>query len=87
MLLHDRVALIVGGGNGLGRAIARRFFSEGAALAVADLNHAAAIETVQLSQGPQAHLALRADVSDERSCRDAVDATVARFGRLDILVN
>jgi 3-oxoacyl-[acyl-carrier protein] reductase len=85
----DRVALVTGGGTGVGRATAMRLAALGYAVAVnysrsrddADQT-AASIE----SQGGHA-VALQADVASDDAARQLVAATVARFGRLDVLVN
>ena len=87
MLLNDRVALIVGGGTGLGRAIAVAYAREGARLAVADLAAAAASETLALAGQAADGLALTMDVSRIADIRAGVRAVVERFGRLEILVN
>ena len=76
-LLAGRVALVTGGGRGLGAAIARQYAAAGALGAVADLERGAA---------PDGWLALEADVSVEHDVEAAVAATVERFGRLDIVV-
>lgn len=85
--LRRRVALVLGGGSGLGRAVARAYVREGASVGVADLNEAAAVETLDLAEGRDRVQALRSDVADPASAAAAVDAVVGRFGRLDILVN
>ncbi|HEX7897593.1 MAG TPA: SDR family oxidoreductase [Planctomycetota bacterium] len=85
--LLNRVALVLGGGSGLGRAIARAYVREGAAVVVGDLNEAAGVETLDVAEGRDRVLALRSDVAEPASTAQAVDAAVARFGRLDILVN
>jgi len=86
--LADRVAVITGGGSGLGRASALRFAAEGAAVAIADLSAAAAEETVALveKEGGQA-LTVTMDVADAASVDSALDAIAARFGRVDVLLN
>jgi NAD(P)-dependent dehydrogenase (short-subunit alcohol dehydrogenase family) len=87
VILQDRKALIIGGGNGLGRAIARAFHREGAQLAIADLNAAAASETLtQVEQSVQG-LALTVDVADAAANRQVIEMVAERFGRLDIMVN
>jgi NAD(P)-dependent dehydrogenase (short-subunit alcohol dehydrogenase family) len=78
----DRVALVVGGGSGLGLSIVRALRREGAAVAVADLSARAAREAA----GPDG-CAIAADVADPGASRAAVEEVVGRFGRLDILVN
>lgn len=87
MLLPNRVALIVGGGSGLGRAIARAYAREGARLVVADRNHPAANDTLTLVGRGSDGLALEVDVADAAASQAMVETTVDRFGRLDVLVN
>jgi NAD(P)-dependent dehydrogenase (short-subunit alcohol dehydrogenase family) len=86
--LTDKVAVITGGGSGLGRASALRFAAEGAAVAIADLSPAAAEETVALveKEGGQA-LGVAMDVADAASVDNAFDAIATRFGRVDVLLN
>ena len=83
--LQGKVAFITGAGAGIGRATAVLFAREGARIAAADIDAAAAGETARLA-GDGA-FALRADVTDETSVREAIGATVERFGRLDVLHN
>jgi D-sorbitol dehydrogenase (acceptor) len=83
--LPGRVALIVGGGNGLGRAIAKAFAREGAELAIADLDFEAARGTLQQCQRDK--LALRLDISDPRQIEAGIREVVGHFGRLEIMVN
>jgi NAD(P)-dependent dehydrogenase (short-subunit alcohol dehydrogenase family) len=87
-LLDQKVALVSGAGPGLGRDVALAFGREGATVAVGartqDRIEALAAEVE--GQGARA-LALRLDVTDPASCRDAVSQIVEAFGRLDILVN
>jgi NAD(P)-dependent dehydrogenase (short-subunit alcohol dehydrogenase family) len=85
MRLHDKVAVITGGAAGIGFAYARRFLAEGARVVVADLaDPAAAVD--KLDAAGRA-LGVRTDVSDAGSVSAMVDATLARFGRVDVLVN
>src|SRR4051794_2069680 len=86
--LAERVAVITGGGSGLGRAAALRFAAEGAAVAIADLSPAAAEETVALveKEGGQA-LGVAMDVADAAGVDHAFDAIATRFGRVDVLLN
>lgn len=78
-----RVALITGGGGGIGREIARRFARDGLRVAVLDRDAEAARTAAAELDG----LALTADVTEEREVDDAVERTLAHFGRIDILVN
>ncbi|MGA8051054.1 MAG: SDR family NAD(P)-dependent oxidoreductase [Burkholderiales bacterium] len=91
--LKGKVALVLGAGSvgqgvGNGRAICVLFAREGAKLAGVDVSLAAAEETARLvaSEG-KAMLVLAADVTKEEDLRRVIDATVERFGRLDVLVN
>jgi 3-oxoacyl-[acyl-carrier protein] reductase len=86
MKLAHRVALVTGGGSGIGRAIAQRFAQEGARVVVNDLKGSTARETVTLL-GDGGHRAVEADVSDSAQVRAMFAEVDAVFGRLDILVN
>src|ERR1051325_5264165 len=81
--LDARVAIVTGGGHGIGRAYAHRLAEEGAKLAIAELD-AAAGERVAAEVGG---LAVRTDVSDEASVAEMARSKLERFGRIDILVN
>ena len=86
--LEGKVALVTGGGSGIGEASARLFAEEGATVAIADLNLDAAESVAQeIKDAGSSAIAIELDVRDDSSCASAVDATVDRFGRLDILVN
>ena len=80
--LAGKVALITGAASGIGRATAALFHEQGAMVAATDRNEAG-LKTL----GSDADLALAQDVTDEARWRAVVDAVVAAFGRLDILVN
>ena len=86
MRLKDRVALVTGGGSGIGRAIALRFAAEGATVIVNDVKQDTAQKTVDQLGAPG--LAIQADVSDAAQVR-AMFARVERElgGRLHVLVN
>ena len=88
MKLEGRVAVITGGGHGIGEAIATRFAAEGAAVALCGTGRERLAETAAAirATGAQA-LALVADVSDEAAVERLVATTVHELGRLDILVN
>ena len=88
MRLPDTVALITGGGSGIGRATAELFAREGARVAVADLNLAGAEETAArlAAAGGQA-VAVEADVADAGAVAALLERTLAAFGRVDLLVN
>jgi NAD(P)-dependent dehydrogenase (short-subunit alcohol dehydrogenase family) len=86
--LAGQTTLITGGGTGLGRAIALAFSREGAAVAVAGRRMEKLKEVAREieKQGGQA-LAVTCDVTQSKDTQRAVRETVARFGRLDVLVN
>ncbi len=88
MRLKNKVALVTGGANGMGESIARLFAREGAKVAIADLLEREGNDVVSAikATGSDA-MFVRLDVSDEAQWLDAVRATVARYGRLDVLVN
>jgi 2-deoxy-D-gluconate 3-dehydrogenase len=86
--LKGRVALVTGGNGGIGLGMARGLAQAGAAIVVAGRN-------LEKSQAAAAELSamgvktavVKVDVTDEASCRNLVDTTVAQLGRLDILIN
>lgn len=88
MRLRDKVIFVTGGGSGMGRVAAEAFCREGARVAVADVTEAAgrAAADAAKAAGGDAFF-VRCDVSKESDVRDAIAATVERFGRLDVLYN
>jgi NAD(P)-dependent dehydrogenase (short-subunit alcohol dehydrogenase family) len=88
--LDGKVALVTGGGSGIGRASALTFLREGARVAIGDVNEASLAETVALARarGAAERLApLRVDVSAERDVAALVALAVERFGGLDCVFN
>ena len=87
--LNGKVALVTGADSGIGRAVAVLYAREGAKVAVAYLcEHDDAHETRDMCEAEGAEVLLSAgDLGDPRHCRGLVDAVVARWGRLDVLVN
>ena len=86
--LAGQVAWITGGASGMGAATARRFASEGAAVAIVDVQREAgeALAAELSASGARAKF-LGADVSRENDVRESIEATVAAFGTLQIMVN
>ena len=86
--LDGKVAVVTGGGSGIGRAIARRFAADGARVVVADQDEAGGAATVEVvrAAGLEARLVV-ADVSRWADAERIVAEAVAAFGRLDVLVN
>ncbi|MCP4306725.1 MAG: glucose 1-dehydrogenase [bacterium] len=88
MRLENKVALITGAGNGIGRETAILFAAEGAALALVDVNEAAvdAVAAEVKDNGGRA-AAIVADISNAASCEEMVATAERQFGRLDIMFN
>jgi len=88
MELKDLVAVVTGAGKGLGKAIAEKFFEEGAWVALwdIDLPPAEKVAATLDSSGRKA-MAVKADINDEKEVSRAVSDVMSRFNRIDILVN
>lgn len=86
-LLDGRTAVITGGAQGIGFAIAERFVSEGARVVLGDLNPEATEAAVQRLGGASVAKAVRCDVTDAGQVGALVDAAVDTFGSLDVMVN
>jgi NAD(P)-dependent dehydrogenase (short-subunit alcohol dehydrogenase family) len=85
--LQNKVAMVVGAANGIGRATALAFAAAGAAVACADVEDAGAKTTAaEIEEGRARALPVHLDVTEGASCRAAVAATVERFGGLDVLL-
>jgi NAD(P)-dependent dehydrogenase (short-subunit alcohol dehydrogenase family) len=87
-LLENKVGIVTGAGQGIGRAIALSYAREGARVVVADFNAEMGRETVKLIQDAGGEAAfIEGDVSKEESVESAIAFTVSTYGRLDIACN
>src|SRR5947208_3879534 len=87
-IVEGKIALVTGGGGGIGRAAALAFAREGAKVAVADFNAAAARDTVaQINAAGGQAITLTGDVTDAEAVRTMVQDTVSAYGRLDCAFN
>jgi NAD(P)-dependent dehydrogenase (short-subunit alcohol dehydrogenase family) len=87
-ILQDKIALVTGAGNGIGRAIALGLANEGASVAAADIDLAAVQRTVEeIASNTHRAVAIEADCGDVASIDAMIACTVQEFGRLDIIVN
>ena len=84
--LDGYVALVTGGGSGIGRAVADRFVAEGASVTIAGRDYGRLAEVVKASPDPSRMHAAAADVRSSQQLHQAVAETVERFGKLDTLV-
>ena len=89
MKLKDKVAIVTGGAQGIGEAIARRYMAEGANVAIADLNldEAKATADKLTAIGPGKAIAVAMNVTDEDQVNKGIAQTVAQLGGVDILVS
>ncbi|RKU32027.1 3-oxoacyl-ACP reductase [Candidatus Poribacteria bacterium] len=88
MKLDDRIAIVTGAGQGIGKAIALRLANAGADVAIMDINLSAAEAAAQEIEGVgRKVLPLQADVSQASEVNTAVAQVLSTFGRVDILVN
>ncbi|MGB7691549.1 MAG: SDR family NAD(P)-dependent oxidoreductase, partial [Pseudolabrys sp.] len=86
--LKDRVVIVTGAGQGIGRVFAKSFAKAGARAVIAELNEkkAAAVSEEIMKAGGQA-LAVTTDVADERSIAQMVEVVENEFSRIDVLIN
>jgi 3-oxoacyl-[acyl-carrier protein] reductase len=87
--LSDKVALIAGGSRGIGAAVARRFAAAGSQVAIGYQARSDAAEQLvaEITQAGGQCLPVQGDITDEKAAQRIAADTVARFGRIDILVN
>jgi 3-oxoacyl-[acyl-carrier protein] reductase len=86
--LDGRVAIITGGGNGIGIRYCKAIAGEGSAVVVAELDGQAAVRVAdEICEDGGRALAVQTDVSDSQSVASMVEQTIKEFGKVDILVN
>lgn len=85
--MKGKVAIVTGGGQGIGKGTARRLLAEGMAVVIADSDREAGEETVAEFAPFGAVFSLEADVGDEEGVARMVRETVSRYGRIDALIN
>ena len=85
---NDRVVVITGAGQGIGRVFAEAFATAGATVVVAELNaHAGDSVAARIRDNGGDALAIATDIGDEASTMALAETVTARFGRLDVLIN
>jgi 3-oxoacyl-[acyl-carrier protein] reductase len=86
--VQDRVAVVTGAANGLGRAIAERLADEGAVIVGGDIESDALARVMKAIEGPgRTAVGVVADLTEAAGAKRLIDTAVERFGRIDILVN
>ena len=87
MKLQDKVAIVTGGGSGIGRATALRLAKEGASVLICDMNQAGIDTTIQMMGDQTRAYGFAGDVAKRADAQRMVDAALEKYGRLDILIN
>lgn len=86
--LENKVAVVTGGGRGIGAAIARHFAAEGAKVVLASRNLTRLRQTaLSLNLDKKSHLVVQADITKRSQMRKIITSTVEKFGRIDVFVN
>ena len=88
MRLRNKVAIITGSGRGIGREMARLFAEQGAGVVVADIDRSTAERTAgEINARGQEALVVRVDITSPAQVQSMIQETLARFSRIDVLVN
>lgn len=86
--LEEKVVLVTGGSNGIGKAMVRDFLEEGSKVIFLDVDEAKALETIEefKKDGLEAEF-IKTDVSNSTNVKESVDVIVAKYGKIDVLCN
>ena len=88
LYLKDKVVLVTGGAKGIGESIVRTFANEGAKVVIINLPCSEAHDLVsELNENGADTYVVEADLCDQDACRNAVEKSIEKYGRIDILVN
>ncbi len=88
MRLKDKVAIITGGGRGIGKALAFGFANQGAHIVVAARTESEVISVAEkVREFGRESLGVVCDISDENQVKNLVDSTIKKFNRVDVLIN
>lgn len=79
MMLSGKIALVTGGGNGIGRAVCRLLARDGARVVATDMDGGAAQGTINMLKGADDHLALKMDVTDKTSVESAISSAIDKY--------
>ena len=82
-----RVAIVTGGGQGIGKALVKRMIEDGLRVVIAEMDEEAGRETLEEYYGLGDYIFVHADISDEASVKAVLKETIASYRRLDVLVN
>ncbi|RYP02016.1 hypothetical protein DL764_005984 [Monosporascus ibericus] len=85
--LEGTTVLVTGAAGGLGKAIAKGYLGAGANVAICDISDERLKQTSDEFEGTGRFLGVKTDVTDEAAVNELIDAVVAKFGRIDVLVN